>query len=97
MMQQQQIATKAVQTFCKVKSGNDVLFTQQQEQGGPNAENQTQKKLRPRGVGPKREEGGVVPWNFGFRGFFFSPDASKIYNSWSLTFFGWANQLLNCS
>ena len=42
MAKQQRKGTKAVQTFWKVKSGG-VFFTQQQEQGGPNAGSQTQK------------------------------------------------------
>ena len=33
-----QKATTTVHTFWKVKSGKGVFFTQQQEQGGPNAE-----------------------------------------------------------
>ena len=56
--QQHKKATKAVQTFWKVKSGKGVFFTQQQEQGGPNAGREANpEKLRPRGVGPRRVVG----------------------------------------
>ena len=37
MAQTAQKVTKTVQTFWKVKSGKGVFFTQQQQQGGPNA------------------------------------------------------------
>ena len=63
-------ATKAVQTFWKVKSGKGVFLTQQQEQGGPNAGGPNPEKLRSRGVGSRRVVGGgggksVFPWKFG--------------------------------
>ena len=52
--QQHKKGTKAVQTFWKVKSGKGMFFTQQQQQGGPNARGPNPEKLRPRGVGSRR-------------------------------------------
>ena len=59
-----QKATKAVQTFWKVKSGKGVFFTQQ-EQGGPNAGRGggAKDKSRPRGAG-LRKCGGRRPVEF---------------------------------
>ena len=70
----------AVHTFWKVKSGKGVFFTQQQEQGGPNAKGGEFDGWRPQAQASSR---GIM---FGcVRGFFFL-DTSRICNNWSLIF-----------